>query len=187
MYKHYYINMICAYNIHIIFYICTSQSCKYIRKASLSPKQQFSPGDREDETGSNFTANMAHDLFAEVFGALLATALGFVHGVAASGFHEDHESWPMTDPCMVYMLTLSNIGGILMGSMLPYIAYMDPIWVTNHVELFTEAAWTCSFCLRRRLHRLRLWICAKIRRSRRQCKRLGCISRLGVVMLLGVV
>jgi len=103
MYKHYYINMICAYNIHVIFYICTSQSCKYIRKASLSPKQQFSPGDREDETGSNFTANMAHDLFAEVFGALLATALGFVHGVTASGFHEDHESWPMTDPWCWYI------------------------------------------------------------------------------------
>ena len=27
---------------------------------------------------------------------------------------------------MVYMLT--NIGGILMGSMLPYMAHMDPSW-----------------------------------------------------------
>ena len=34
--------------------------------------QPCSPGDREDE--SNFTANMAHDLFAEVFGALFAAS-----------------------------------------------------------------------------------------------------------------
>jgi hypothetical protein len=29
----------------------------------------------------------------------------------------------------------ANIGGILMGSMLPYIAYMDPSWVYNYLEL----------------------------------------------------
>ena len=41
------------------------------------PERFFFPGDREDdETGSSFTANMAHDLFAEVFGAQVATAMG---------------------------------------------------------------------------------------------------------------
>ena len=27
----------------------------------------------------------------------------------------------------------ANIGGILMGSMLPYIPYMDPMGITKHV------------------------------------------------------
>ena len=47
-------------------------------------------------------------------------------------FIEYHNGFIMVVPIGSMYGIYANIGGILMGSMLPYIAYMDPIWDRKH-------------------------------------------------------
>ena len=49
------------------------------------------------------------------------SALGLPSG------NDDPVPYPMTDPCMVYMLTF----GVYWWYMLPYLAYMDPMAIEN--------------------------------------------------------